>query len=156
MTARCGCTLVFTVSLLLAAGQANAERRCRTTYQPCRNGRSICLTSEEPVHYTCSTPVVKVKLRNSSGIPNVRFIGVHFDGPQFSRDVANGKMESVTRVKNGSIALTAYRVSDQIALDTLRYGVSDTQGFAAVLVYDSRDPYRPYRLVGEGFEIPKP
>jgi hypothetical protein len=155
MIARLSSAPLFAVVLLLTAEQASAGRTCRTSCQPCCKSRSTSFTLSQPFHHSCTNPVVKIKIRNSSGI-DVRFIGVHFDGSHFRCDVADGKMASVTRVKNGSIALTAYRVSDQIALDTLRYGVSDTQGFAAVLVQDPSDPYRPYKLVGEGFEIPKP
>ena len=96
---------------------------------------------------------VKIKLRNSSGIDEVRFRGVHFSGYQFSVDVDDGDIKPISDVPNGSIGLTAYRVSDQQSLDTLHYPVSDEFGFAAVLIHDSSDPHRPYRLVGEPFVI---
>jgi len=100
------------------------------------------------------TMTVKIKLKNGSGIDQVRFRGVHFDaGYQFSVDVNDGNTAPISDPPNGSIGLTAYRVSDQQSLDTLHYPVSDTQGFAAILIADPSDPYRPYRLVGEPFVI---
>jgi hypothetical protein len=96
---------------------------------------------------------IKVKLRNSSGIPVVRFLGVHFDGSVFSHDVSDGELRHVSDVHNGSIALTAFRTSDQQAIDSLYYPVSDDMGFAAVLLHDADDPDEPYKLVGEPFVI---
>jgi hypothetical protein len=97
---------------------------------------------------------VKIKLINSSGIDKVRFRGVHFDpGFQFTEDVPNNGKALLSNVPNGSIGLTAYRISDQQALDILVYPVSDTQGFAAHLLHDPSDPYEPYKLVGEPWII---
>lgn len=97
---------------------------------------------------------IKIKLRNSSGLERVRFRGVHFDpGYQFSVDLNDGEGASIEDVPNGSIGLTAYRVSDQQSLDTMHYPVTDTQGFAAILMFDEDDEFQPYKLVGEPFVI---
>jgi hypothetical protein len=97
---------------------------------------------------------IKIKLKNSTDIEEVRFIGVHYSGYKFSRDVAAGDTDRISDVPNGYISLTVFRKSDQEPLDTLVYGVSNTMGFAAVLLYDETE--ERYRLVGEGFVIPKP
>jgi hypothetical protein len=95
----------------------------------------------------------KIKLRNSSGVPLVRFRGVHFDRhEQFTYDVADGVTQAVQQVPNGEISVTAFRNSDAHVLGTLTYGVSDTQGFAAILV-PRDDPDHPYWLVGEAYVI---
>ena len=93
--------------------------------------------------------VIKVKLRNSLS-EAVRFRGVHFQPEyQFSVDVDPGMNVSLEDVPNGDIALTAYRVSDRQALDSLSYPVSDEFGFAVVLLMDEG----AYRMVGEPFVI---
>ena len=99
---------------------------------------------------------VKVKISNKSGISPVRFIGVQFDGAAFIADVNDGDTHPITSVQNGSVALTAFKSSDEKALDTFSYPVSDSMGFAALLVKNPDDPHRPYRLVGEPFVIPGP
>jgi hypothetical protein len=99
---------------------------------------------------------VKLKLSNSSDIPVVRFIGINFDGDQFLYDVNAGDHKHLSDVFKGYIGLTAYRVSDQQILGTISYPITDDMGFAAILLQDLSDPYRPYRLVGEAFVIPHP
>jgi hypothetical protein len=95
----------------------------------------------------------KIKLRNASGVPMVRFRGVHFDPhEQFTYDVPDSLTQPVQQVPNGEISVTAFRVSDAHVLGTLTYPVSDTQGFAAILI-STDEADQPYRLVGEAYTI---
>jgi hypothetical protein len=92
----------------------------------------------------------KIRIKNNSGIAQVRFRGVHFSDFQFRVDVADGGNVELNNVPTGSVGLTAYRVSDQQAIATLAYGLSDTLGIATFLIGDEENGYR---LVAEGFVI---
>ena len=82
----------------------------------------------------------KIELRNSSGVPLVRFRGVHLDPhEQFTYDVADGVTQALQQVPHGEISVTAYRVSDARVLGALAmatFFTSDTH-FGEAYVIES-------------------
>ena len=91
----------------------------------------------------------RVKISNSSDIPEVKFRGTHFQAADdFNVTLGAGSKVEV-EVTAGSIGLVAFRVSDEVAVGHLAYPATPTQGFAAVLI--NHEDY--YMLVGEPFVI---
>jgi hypothetical protein len=98
--------------------------------------------------------VEKIRRFNRTDINVVRVRGIHFDPHfQFSVDVERGDRAVITDVPDGVIALTAYRVSDQVVLGTIAYRVSDTRGFNGFLFQENEGPENACVLVGEAFVI---
>jgi hypothetical protein len=91
----------------------------------------------------------RVKISNSSDIPEVRFRGTHFQAADdFNVTLSPGSIVEV-KVAPGSIGLVAFRISDEVAVGHLAYPATPTQGFAAVLINHEDH----YLLVGEPFVI---